>query len=358
MFAFLFAAMFARATFASPTRMPLYVVLRMDDISIGWLGQTQASVIDWTLKNDVKFVPGLVVGTYPNGPAAPWPTTCLQSPSDKYCDDLAVSAINRAYTAGRVRTESNPNATLELADHSYHHGIWREHFEAKDGSFKSWVQDDMSKSTSQIRTAYPGVSLRTFIAPENLADNNTLAAMKANGLDIVSTEGTLGCKNPAGQPPLYNYDYAPCQHDGVADCIPPHDVYITAGGFQKVGNADAFSMPIGCANSDIGRVEYGISAEDTFGEGTCGCGTVENRSVCSVVSAAEGMSVKSNGVRWAVVMMHPQTVFQGQSYVEWLDQFLKVARASPTYDVRFVHFQDLAALVSTVDPQTQPSVSV
>jgi len=330
----------------------------MDDVSLGWLSETQASVIDWSLKNDVKLVPGLVAGTYPNGPAVAWPTTCLTSPSDAYCDDMAVSAMYQAYKEGRVRTQANPNATIEIADHSYYHGIWRENFESTDGSFKTWVQEDMQKSTMQIRAAFPGASVRTFIAPENLADADTLAAMEANGLDIVSTQGTLGCNQPAGQPPLYNYNYAPCQHDGGADCVPPNDVYITSSGFQHVGSSNVFSMPCSSANSDIGLVDYGISAEATFGEGTCGCGTVESRSVCSIVSAAEGNAVKSNGVRWSVVMMHPQTAFNGQSYVEWLDEFLSVARASPTYDVQFVHFQDLADLVATAESEPLSSTYV
>jgi len=329
-------------------RVPLYVVLRMDDIAIGYA--SSASIIEWSLQNDVKWVPGLVVGSYPNGPPVPWPTTCLANPSAAYCDEPVVAALYKAYTEGHVRTAENPNATIEIADHSYYHGIWREHFEATDGSFKTWVHEDMQKSTAQIRAAFPGVSLRTFIAPENLADADALAAMEANGLDIVSTQGTLGCKQPAGEPPFYNYYYAPCQNDGAADCVPPNDVYITDSGFQKLGSANIFSMPIGSANSDIGLVDYGISAEATFGEGTCGCGTVESRTVCSIVSSAEGNALKSNGVRWTALMMHPQTTFNGQSYVEWLDGFVALARASPTYEVHFVHFQDLADLVAAAAP--------
>lgn len=332
-------------------RVPLYVVLRMDDVSLGWFSETQAGVVNWALKNDVKLVEGLVVGTYPYSPGcAAWPTTCLADASAAYCDDLVVAALNSAYREGRVRTAENPNATIEIADHSFYHGTWREHFEATDGSFKTWVHEDMQMSTAQIRAAFPGVSLRTFIAPENLADADALAAMEANGLDIVSVQGTLGCKQAAGQPPFYNYYYAPCQHDGAADCIPPNDVYITDSGFQKLSSANVFSMPIGSANSDIGLVDYGISAEATFGEGTCGCGTVESRTVCSIVSSAEGNAVKSNGVRWTALMMHPQTTYNGQSYVEWLDGFLALARASPTYEVHFVHFQDLADLIAAAAP--------
>merc|ERR1712079_862688 len=54
---------------------------------------------------------------------------------------------------------------------------------------------------------------------------------------------------------------------------------------------------------------------------------------------------KSNGIRWAVLMMHPQNKFpEDESYTEWLDGFHKLAQQQTKYDIRYIHFQDLVNL--------------
>lgn len=329
-------------------RTPLYIALRMDDISLGWLSETQASVIQWAVTNDVKFTFGVISGNYPNGPSVPWPTTCLERPSDANCDDPAVMALFQAYGAGRVRGATTSNATIEIANHAWNHGEWGAHFTSDDQeSYAAFAQGDMQRSAGALRAAYPQASIRTFIAPENLANAEVVSAMQANGLDIISTQGTLGCKQSKGSPPLYNYFFAPCQHDNVADCIPIGDVYVTSAGFQKTSTG-IYSVPIGSANSDMSNVGLGISAAEAWGEGTCGC----TSKVCSAIASAEANALKSNGVHWTSIMLHPQTTFSGQSYVEWLNAFVALSQSSSTYDVRFVHFQDVVDLSAPSEAET------
>lgn len=216
----------------------------------------------------------------------------------------------------------------------------------------------MVKSTTALRTAYPDARIRTFVPPRNLANTDTLNAMLATGLSIISSEGTLGCHPWNGPPPRYNYMYAPCQTLDAAGplCIPPNDTYATRAGFQPILPADAilpkleplYSTPTGAANSKFNDVTTGLSVNDTLGVGACGC----VGEVCPIISAAKNNAVKSNGLLWTVLMMHPQTKFRCSAcYVEWLDEFLFEARALEEYNVHFINFQDLVELRS-------PSITV
>lgn len=316
----------------------MYVVLRMDDISIGYVSQQQADAINWSVNNNVKFNFGII-----SGDPVPWPTTCIDNPQDQWCDDLAVQAMTEAYNSGRVlgNVPGSEQQVIEIFDHAWSHDTWPDQFWGDN--FTSWMQEDMSKSTTRLRAAFPDAHIRTLVPPENLAAADVTAAMKANGLDIISTQGTLGCHSPAGSPPHYNYLYAPCEHDDSVDCVPDGDVYVTADGWQLVN--DVYSTPTGAANSLFGGGGDGITPEAAIGEGTCGC---EN-DICSMISAAENNADKSNGLRWTVLMMHPQTEFSGvgsASYADWLDAFLVKCRESTTYDIRFLNFQDLVQLRS------------
>jgi len=52
-------------------RTPLYVALRMDDISVGELEQTQADVLDWFAKNQVPFNFHIIISSEDGN----WPAT-------------------------------------------------------------------------------------------------------------------------------------------------------------------------------------------------------------------------------------------------------------------------------------------
>lgn len=316
----------------------------MDDISIGYVSQQQADAINWSLNNSIKFNFGIIAG----GPA-PWPANCAENPEEQYCDDLAVLAMTEAYKNNRVvNGMPDEHRTLEICDHSWGHETWADKFYEQD--FKSWMEDDTSKSAQRLREAFPDASIRTMIPPENLATADVLTAMKANNLSILSTQGTLGCHQAAGHAPYYNYFYAPCQHGDSADCVPEGDVYVTAEGWQQVNGV--FSTPVGSANSLFSTgADDGITPEQAIGEGKCGC----QDDICSLVSAAENNADKSNGLRWAVFMSHPQTQFEGvgsQSYADWLDEFLRLCRASTQYNFHFINFQDLITLKATAPTET------
>lgn len=323
----------------------MYVALRMDDISIGYVSEQQQQAINWAQTNNVKFNFGLIAGS-----PVPWPTTCAESPSDQWCDDLAVKAVYDAYANGNIVGTTGGNPVIEIFDHSWGHDTWADKFYLPAAEFKAWMEEDMSKSTAQLRKAFPNANIVSLVAPQNLANADVIGSMKANGLSILSTQGTLGCHNAPGSPPHYNYYYGPCEHDGQLDCVPPNDVYVTSEGWQEVSGI--FSTPTGSASSTFVSEMQGITAEQAWGEGTCGC----QNNICSVVSSAEQYADKSNGLRWAVLMMHPQTAFPGGQRTDaWLDDFLALARASPNYDVQFVTFQDLVKLRS---PQTDSSIAV
>eukprot|EP01050_Picozoa_sp_SAG11_P017291 SAG11_NODE_2477_length_3313_cov_2.275980_4_plen_276_part_00 len=222
----------------------------------------------------------------------------------------------------------------------------------------------MQKSTGALRKAYPLASVRTFVAPENKANKDTMAAMKANGLEIFSNEGTMACPNigaPRDQrnsgichqswcagPPRYNYQFVPCQDDrgppacpGSGCCIPPGDVYATAAGFQKLAGANRiFSTPTGSANSEFNFVTQGLSVNETLGAGACG------PNAATIVASAKTNAAKSSGLLWTVLMMHPQTCFDcHKDHAEWLEELLWQSRASlPEHELRFIHFQDLVEL--------------
>lgn len=324
----------------------MYVALRMDDISIGYVSEQQQQAIHWAQKNNVKFNFGIIAGV-----PVPWPTTCADSPTDQYCDDLAVKAMYDAYAKGHIVGTTGGNANIEIFDHSWDHDTWPDKFNSlSEAEFKIWMEEDMKKSTTQLRQAFPKASISAFVAPENLANKDVLTAMQAHDLNTISTQGTLGCHLAEGSPPHYNYFYGPCEHDGQLDCVPEGDVYVTSEGWQPVEGI--FSTPIGCASSTFITEMQGITPTEAWGEGTCGC--VDN--ICSVVSSAEQYADKSNGLRWAVLMMHPQTQFKdGKATDAWLNEFKQIAEASPNYEVEFVTFQDLVKLTS---PAVDSAVAV
>lgn len=309
----------------------MYVVLRMDDITVGYESERSESAINWAVDNQMNFSFGIIAG----GDA--WPTTCAENSGDQFCDDVAVKAVYDAYAKGSVVGTTGGTPTIELFDHSWDHGTWGDKFrDLSRAEFKAWMDDDMNKSITQLRSAFPEANIQTKVCPENLANEDVLTAMQAHDLSILSTQGTMGCDQGPGSPPQYNYYYGPCEHDDQLDCTPPDDIYVTSEGWQTVNGI--FSTPSGAGSSTFVSDTDGITPEQTWGEGTCGC--VDD--ICSVVSNAEENARKSNGLRWSVLMMHPQNEFKGfKNWNEWLDKFVEVARASPNYEVHFVTFQDL-----------------
>merc|ERR1712046_169822 len=84
--------------------------------------------------------------------------------------------------------------------------------------------------------------------------------------------------------------------------------------------------------------------DETIGVNDCACNSEAGKVWFSVVSSAKNNAAKSNGLHWAVLMMHPNTRFPGQSYREWLDEFYEKLQALEDYSVHFINFQDLARL--------------
>lgn len=65
---------------ARQARKPLYVVLRMDDIQVGYCGgrNTELSMIEWALARNIKLNLGVIVGG--DDKYQTWPTDCPPRP--------------------------------------------------------------------------------------------------------------------------------------------------------------------------------------------------------------------------------------------------------------------------------------
>ena len=85
----------------------------------------------------------------------PWPTTCAESPSDKWCDELAVKAMYDAYAKGNIVGTTGGNPLIEIFDHSWGHDTWADKFCLPTAKLKAWMGEDMNKPTAQLRRAFP-----------------------------------------------------------------------------------------------------------------------------------------------------------------------------------------------------------
>lgn len=333
-------------------RTPLYVALRMDDISVGELEQEQADIINWFSVNKVAF--NFHVITYSED--GPWPTDCKTDPSSsQFCTSPIVQKLQEVYDAGEILGTSD-DAWLSLGCHAHDHDSWPGYIlgENTDGD---WQRNDLAISMGFLNKAYPNADIRSFAAPANAANNQTVHACLEQGLDIVTTQATVNCNaaEVPGTAPGYNYGFGPCSnaHAGGTppyawDCIPPDDTYFTTEGMQKANGV--YSLPCSSANSNFQTVEIGLSVDETIGVGTCGC----TNNVCPMIANAKEMADKSNGLHWTVLIMHPQTAFDStaQTWSDWLDEFLLKTRALEEYDVRFVTMVQMTELHAASSTQT------
>ena len=120
-------------------KQKVFVVLRLDDISVGELlpNFTGGSVINWALKNQVKLNIGIMAGGPERGgsPRRTWPTDCSNRrvmdgrtgaddiDGDPLCADETVAALNSAYGNGNLVGQSG-SPVIEIFDHSYLHYEW------------------------------------------------------------------------------------------------------------------------------------------------------------------------------------------------------------------------------------------
>ena len=145
-------------------RQKVYVVLRLDDISVGEALPrfSGGEVINWALKNQVKINLGIMAGGPEQGgsPLRTWPTDCGNrramdgrpgtseaDADDPLCSDEVVSALNSAYGNGNL--VGQPNPLIEIFDHSYLHYEWANLWPLS----ASYQFDDMRKSADLLRQA-------------------------------------------------------------------------------------------------------------------------------------------------------------------------------------------------------------
>jgi len=340
----------------SDPRTPLYVALRMDDISVGEDEQIQADIINWFSVNKVPFSFHII--TYSED--GPWPTKCKEDPSSsQFCSSPIVQKLQEVYDAEQIVGTSD-DAWLDLGCHSHQHDYWPRYISGENTN-ADWQNRDLATSMGILNEAYPAASIRSFAAPANAANNATVYAALAQGLDIVTTQATVNCNAELepGTAPGWNYGVGPCGNtDNVTythdhwDCIPPHDRYYTTEGMQKANGV--YSLPCSSANSNFKYVENGLSVEDTIGIGTCGC----KDEVCSMIANAKEMAYKSNGLHWTVLITHPQTTFSnGMSWTEWLDDFLQQVQVLEEYNVIFKTMHQMTELRSPAPSSSQELIA-
>jgi len=311
----------------------------MDDISRGTYPKEQADAINWAVENKVAFSFGIVTSD--------WPSNCIARPESSGCEVASAQAVHKAYNDGHILGTSD-DAFLEICGHSFDHENWSAQYKNK-----GFAERDFAQSGPFLRKAFPKATIRTFIPPETVADAKTLDAMLKHNFDIVSAQGQLACNEPEGHSPDYNYWFAPCSDgSGPGECVPPNDIYFTEEGMQKMKNG-IISLPTGSANSNVENPDIGVTVDSAIDDG-CGCEDAR----CPLISSARENARKSNGLWWTVLMMHPQTKFQGQSYKDWLDEFLVKIRGLQDYNVHFVTFQGLAKLQSPHSSLTNSTIVV
>ena len=138
------------------------VAFRLDDIQDYFLNGAQMDILSMFEKKQASLTIGVIANVFGDDPKL-------------------VPLIQ-----GALKDE---NFDLEVANHSWTHRILT-------SLTKSQQEDDFAKSNKKIHDVL-GVTPTTFIPPENLYDDNTIATMKKNNLTQISSHTSTG------QPPLF-----------------------------------------------------------------------------------------------------------------------------------------------------------
>ena len=135
------------------------VSFRLDDVQAYWCEDISRTVIDFFISENIPINVGII-----------GENLHLSDPMNSYLRNLA----------------SNP--LIEMSSHSYYHDSF-------EGQPYSWQYDDIELNNLLITTVVRGQP-NSFIPPLNEFDNNTMAAAKANGLNVFSAECTWSLTEP------------------------------------------------------------------------------------------------------------------------------------------------------------------
>lgn len=302
----------------------------------------------------------LNLGVMTGGSVDDWPTNCETTKKQKGpCFDDTVVLLREAYAQGLV-IGTGGERLLEICNNGYDTPSWLDQWDtfSPKETFQDWLEEDLTKSMSILKNAFPQASIMTLAVPANMADGGTLEKAKAHGLDIISTQSLMNCQNDVWEagPPRYDYSVPPCDVStslGPApQCLPEEDVWVTSNGFERVNGV--LSVPVSAANALLPKTSTGISTTATIGLGDCECqssqkpGDKTAQLTCSIVAAAKNNARKSNGLHWVTMLMDAQTDFSDccghNNYSKWLDDFYAAADALDEFNVKFIHFQDVPNL--------------
>jgi peptidoglycan/xylan/chitin deacetylase (PgdA/CDA1 family) len=211
------------------------VVLRVDDIQDYYLNSVQTDLLNHLMSKNVKVSAGVIMNFVGN---------------DKTITDLV--------------TKAKASGNFELANHGWNHVDYR-NLTAQD-------QHDTLQNGDSKMNALWGVSPTTFITPFNVYNEDTLAALQALNMKVISAEfdGEL--------PSVYNPDDPTSADNQIFKAIPNSHIVDSNG---------------------VAHLPQGIGYH-TFGDGSDG----GVKTPLSTIESSIDNQIASYG--YAVITLHPQ----------------------------------------------------
>lgn len=153
------------------------VVIRMDDVQIGWLDNVQAAILNNFTAGNTPLSPALIMGTFPNNPPSPG-------------SSVVFDALQRGYGSG--------NGPFELTVHGLNHVRYSQLSLSQQVS-------DLQIANQRMQTLF-GFASTIFVPPYNDFNADTLNAMSQTGYKIISSGYDSYPTINLNDPPSLNVD--------------------------------------------------------------------------------------------------------------------------------------------------------
>jgi peptidoglycan/xylan/chitin deacetylase (PgdA/CDA1 family) len=193
------------------------VIFRLDDVQDYWLNKVQSAVMDHFISNNEKLTVGAIMNFVGN-------------------DSVVVNKVKEGLSSGN----------FELASHAWNHVDYTK-LSAKD------QHDTLEKANQKMESIW-GTSAIVFIPPYNSYNDDTLAALQALNMKVISAEFDLEI------PSVYNSDNPDSPDNKIFKAIPGSNIYDSHGiyhlpqavGFYGYGETDnAIKTPIKTIMQDV-----------------------------------------------------------------------------------------------------------
>jgi peptidoglycan/xylan/chitin deacetylase (PgdA/CDA1 family) len=157
------------------------VIFRLDDVQDSWLNTVQTAILDYFIAHDERLTVGAVMNDVGNDP-------------------LVVNKVDDGLKSG----------TFELASHAWNHVDYR--------TLTPQEQQDTLQKANQKMASLWGSSALVFIPPYNAYNDDTLAALEALHMKIISAEFDQELPN------IYDPDNPNSENNKVYKAIPDSDI--------------------------------------------------------------------------------------------------------------------------------------